>query len=195
MAGRTTRVRNARFGNQGPHTFDTNGGNSGYDNRNNGSWQSSQHGPQGFNGQGFGQHGNWQSSQNEPNRGPHPAYRHGFERGFDAGFSAGYQAGFTHATDSNVASTNQSGQSTQDGMTSSGANASGATSQTGSSGTSGSQLSASQVRTQLQQSGYSNVRDMHHAGNTFTAKADKNGQAMNVTVDAKTGNVTSSTKG
>ena len=51
------------------------------------------------------------------------------------------------------------------------------------------------MRSHLQQNGYSNVRDLHQAGDTFTAKAEKNGQAMKVTVDAKTGSVTSSTKG
>ena len=53
------------------------------------------------------------------------------------------------------------------------------------------QMSQSQIQSQLNNDGYSNLRNWQHTGDTYQVTADDNGQAVTLTVDARNGNVIS----
>ena len=187
---------------QGPQqNFGYRGGNQGSGNNPNMQAQDNQHH---FYNSGQPGPDNWQQGQMVSNVAIDEAFQAGFHRGFDAGFVGGYTSGYTNAmnavrtnepsssaTSSNDknSSTGTSGTSTSSSDSTQSASGSAAANNS----QSGTKLSESQVRNQLRESGYSNIRDLRQSGDNFQATADKNGRSMRVTIDAKTGAMTSTT--
>jgi hypothetical protein len=64
-------------------------------------------------------------------------------------------------------------------------------SKTGSIGQSGAAgMSAGQVRSMLQDRGFSNIENLKREGGTFTASADWQGEQVDLSINARTGEIT-----
>jgi hypothetical protein len=82
----------------------------------------------------------------------------------------------------------QDNQSVQQGQRSGMGQNQGASSQSG--GGSQSMMSESQVRSMLQQQGLTNIQNLQREGDTYTAAADWQGEQVDVSVNARTGEIT-----